>query len=367
MSDSAHKKFADIASALGPLLDNHKPEKTNQTLLTLYDLSDQLPADSSLRQVIAKQMTHILQFDFPVNPDTINKTLVIMGIVKDSLPAGDAGHAKIDSQMARVLMTKLDKVNGGASSPATSYASPSSPAPQPKPAPQPEVKAEPKLETVEVRPAPATAPKPEPVATPAPAPNPAPAAALAPTPAPAAPAVDELAESVHKLQLSMDQMSEPTRKAFNEFSPIFEHGGTVASYVEYLRTMPQKEGQGNAAKLELEKLSILAEKIEAAPAETDQFQVLYDQVGEKHKDPKTGVFSIFQRDYGGNAKRFAVERAAQYAKYVPAEESRQRMIEDLHKLMDQANKCLTQDGAKGGAGANAKAANGQNGRSFFHG
>src|SRR5690606_34811305 len=102
MSDSAPKHFADIASALGVLLDSHKPEKTNHTFLTLHDLAEQLPEDSSLRKVISQQMIRILAFDFPVNPDTTNKTLVIMGQIKDSLSPGDPNHAVFDKQMARV-------------------------------------------------------------------------------------------------------------------------------------------------------------------------------------------------------------------------------------------------------------------------
>ena len=342
MSDSAPKHFADIASALGPLLDNHKPEKTNQTLLTLFDLGEQLPQNSSLRQVITKQMAHILSFDFPVNPDTTNKTLVVMGQIKDALPANDSAHVQIDTQMARVLTAKLEKLNGqGGKAPAAT--------PAPAPAPKQEA----------AQPAPAAEPRPQVEYKPAPAPQPQPE----PKPEPK-PEVDELADAAHKLQLSLDQMSDDTRKAFPEFAPIYEHGGTAKSYVDYLKA--NSKGQDSSVKIELDKLLLLAEKIEAAPAEAGEFQVLYDQVDAKHKDPKTGVFSIFQRDYGGNAYRFAVERTAQYAKYVDAEESRQRMIEDLHKLIEQANKNLSEVGQKSApAGNDAKPAN--SGRAFMHG
>ena len=347
MSDSAPKHFADIASALGPLLDNYKLEKANQTLLTLFDLGEQLPKESSLRKAINSQITHILNSDFPINPDTTNKTMVIIGQIKDSLAPGDAAHAKLEDQLARVVVFKLEKINGQSGGTVTSNAAPKPiPAPEPKPEPEPQKGEEPK---------PAPAPAPEPVK-----------AEEKPAEATPTPATDELADSIHKLQLSLDQMSEPTRKAFAEFAAIYEHGGTVKSYVEFLKSQPAKDGQ-NPAKSELEKLLVLAEKIEAAPAEADQFQVLYDQVDAKHKDPKNGVFSIFQRDYGGNARRFVVERTAQYAKYVPAEESRQRMIEDLHKLMEQAQKNIAEGPAKQASGSAGDNKNGGNGRSFFHG
>ena len=346
MSDSAPKHFADIASALGPLLDNYKPEKANQTLLTLFDLGEQLPKESSLRKVINSQITHILNSDFPINPDTTNKTMVIIGQIKDSLAPGDAAHAKLEDQLARVVVFKLEKINGQSGSTATSNAAPKlTPAPEPKPEPEPQ-----KQKAEEPKPAPA----PEPVKV------------EEKSAEAATPATDELADSIHKLQLSLDQMGEPTRKAFTEFAAIYEHGGTVKSYVEFLKSQPAKDGQ-SPAKSELEKLLLLAEKIEAAPAEADQFQVLYDQVDAKHKDPKSGVFSIFQRDYGGNARRFVVERTAQYAKYVSAEESRQRMIEDLHKLIEQAQKNIAEGPAKQASGSAADNKNGGNGRSFFHG
>jgi hypothetical protein len=347
MSDSAPKHFADIAAALGPLLDNYKPEKANQTLLTLNDLGEKLPQDSSLRRVINSQITHILSSDFPINPDTTNKTMVLIGQIKDSLNTNDPAHAKLEDQLARILTFKLEKINGRASD------SPASTAPMDKPVAAPE-------------PAPKPEPQPQVVESPQPAPASEPAKEETKPSEETATVNDELADATHKLQISLDQMSETTRKAFVEFAPIYEHGGTVKSYVEFLQSQPAKDGI-NPAKIELEKLQLLAEKIEAAPAEADQFQVLYDQVDAKHKDPKNGVFSIFQRDYGGNARRFVVERTAQYAKYVPAEESRQRMIEDLHKLMEQAQKNIAEGPAKPAGGSAGDSKNGSNGRSFFHG
>ncbi len=371
MSDSAPKHFADIASALGPLLDNYKPEKANQTLLTLFDLGEQLPAESSLRKVISSQIGFILKSDFPINPDTTNKTMVIIGQIKDSLDGSDASHSKLEDQLARVLAFKLDKLNGQSSGSTTANPATSKPittsTPEPKPEPKPQVAAVSQpLPTPEPEKAES---KPQPEAKPSESQTKTESKPLPTVEAKATPAVDEFADITHKLQLSLDQMSKPTRKAFTEFDPIYEHGGTVKSYVEYLKSQPAKDGQ-NPVKAELDKLQVLIDKIEAAPPEADQFQVLYDQVDAKHKDPKTGVFSIFQRDYGGDARRFVVERTAQYAKYVPAEESRQRMIEDLHKLIEQAQKNIAEGPAKSASGStsdNKNNNNNNNGRSFFHG
>src|SRR4051812_2015100 len=95
------------------------------------------------------------------------------------------------------------------------------------------------------------------------------------------------------------------------------------------------DDQGSArlerVKQELEKLLSLAEALDGVPAEADQLQALYDQVDDKHKNEK-GVFGYFHDKYGGNARRFVVERSIQYAKYVPENDAHQRMMEDLHKL-----------------------------------
>src|SRR5690606_17929327 len=118
---------------------------------------------------------------------------------------------------------------------------------------------------------------------------------------------------------------------------------------------------------ELDNLIHLAESLDQVPPEADQLQSLYDQVDAKHKTVK-GVFGYFHDKYGGNARRFVVERRAQYAKYVSETEAQARMMEDLHKLIDQSEKELNSSPNVSGK-ANDKQSTGpaSHGRSFFQG
>ncbi len=403
MSQPALTDFAKIAQQLADALDKHRPTQGNQTLVVLSELSGQLPEDNPLRQSIEQQMAKIAATDFALDNQDLNKTLIILGTLKGRLKPTDVAQEKIDILMAKILAAKFDIVNGQQSPASVEVA-----AEQPEPQPQPEAEADKPVEPVEpVEPVAEPAaesrakysisvpdPQPEalldapvepevepvaelpaaaleesasvePIAEPQPAPDQAPVT-TPPSESAAAP-IDAFADQIHTLQIALDQLPASTIQAFTELKAIEDQGGTVKAFVE------QMLGQANAndqaaidrVKTELERLSVLLAKIEDAPAEADQFQVLYDQVDAKHKDLKTGVFSIFQSEYGGNARRFVVERTAQYAKYVTADESRQRMIEDLHKLIEQAQKSLGQANSKGSA-SNDKPAK-TNNRAFFHG
>lgn len=381
MSQTALQNFANIAQQLADALDKHKPTQGNQTLLVLADLSNELPEDNPLRKSIEQQMAKIAATDFNLDNQDLNKTLIVLGSLKGRLDSGDMLQDKIDLLMAKVLAAKFDIVNGQvpggvdlstipSSAPEPEAAQDSEPTPEPEAAPDPEPSTEgaqsPAGYSISIpdqepaTPEPEVAPEAPQTSEPTLEPQPEPESDPEPEAAPADSATTELADQIHALQLNLDQVPVATKLAFEDLKNIEEKGGTIQGYLDALDQSGSAEEKAARVKTELERISVLLNKIDDAPAEADQFQVLYDQVDPKHKDLKTGVFSIFQREYAGNARRFVVERTAQYAKYVPAEESRQRMIEDLHKLTEQAQKCLAQ------AGQSAAAPAGNN-RAFFHG
>lgn len=387
MSQTALPDFAKIAQQLAEALDQHKPTQGNQTLLVLTDLANELPDDNPLRLSVEEQIVKLISTDFSLSEPDLNKTLIVLGSLKGRLKPEDAAQDKIDVLMAKVLSTKFDLVNRGGSSSSSSASSSANTSPISIPG-ESTSETEP---TEEVKPS---------ISIPEPAKDEAPAAEetssdpaltaaissaalggsteitpestpvepdIAPTPEPSPapqPDADQFAGTIHSLQLALDQMPVATRQAFPELKAVEDNGGTVQAFIDSVKSKAANpEAAQSQTKTELERLSAMIAKIEEAPAEADQFQVLYDQVDPKHKDLKTGVFSIFQREYGGNARRFVVERTAQYAKYVPADESRQRMIEDLHKLIEQAQKTLGQTDKAKAAPAGDKTTN----RAFFHG
>src|SRR5690606_32940797 len=113
MSQAAPQDFAKIAQQLAEALDQHKPTQGNQTLLVLYDLSNELPEDNPLRVSIEEQMGKLIASEFSLSEPDLNKTLIVLGTLKGRFSPEDAAQDKIDVLMAKVLSTKFDLVNDG--------------------------------------------------------------------------------------------------------------------------------------------------------------------------------------------------------------------------------------------------------------